>query len=264
MCWPPGVVAGLLPWWLTGWQVRHRQPSWAWAPLRVAGGVLIAAGVVVLVPAFVRFVAEGAGTPAPVTPTEHLVVGGLYRYVRNPMYLAVVATIVGQALALGQPALLGYAAAVGAAMAAFVHAYEEPTLHRQFGAQYQAYRRAVPAWWPRRKHRIGWKQLRRRFCDQGWRIASKGGVHRRIQRRCDPLPLPRQHHPDPLDPDTSSHRLTSGHGTWRARCSETTARRVRRAGTGRPTAERPQGVLSPTQLMETSRPHGLRPPVQPA
>jgi protein-S-isoprenylcysteine O-methyltransferase Ste14 len=147
----PGVVAGLVPWWLTGWQVRHPQPSWAWVPLRVAGGILIAAGVVVLVQAFVRFVAEGAGTPAPVAPTRHLVVGGLYRYVRNPMYLAVVATIVGQALVLAQPALLGYGVAVGAAMVAFVHGYEEPTLSLQFGEQYQAYRRAVPAWWPRRR-----------------------------------------------------------------------------------------------------------------
>jgi hypothetical protein len=66
------------------------------------------------------------------------------------MYLAVVAVIAGQALLLGQPALLLYATAVGLAMAVFVHGYEEPTLHRQFGAQYQAYRQAVPAWWPRR------------------------------------------------------------------------------------------------------------------
>jgi protein-S-isoprenylcysteine O-methyltransferase Ste14 len=146
----PGVVAGLVPWWLTGWRVREPLPSWAWAPLRVAGVALLAASAIVLVHAFARFVAEGAGTPAPVAPTQQLVVGGLYRYVRNPMYLAVMASIVGQALALGQPALLGYAAAVGAAMAAFVHGYEEPTLHRQFGAQYEAYRRAVPPWWPRR------------------------------------------------------------------------------------------------------------------
>ena len=96
---------------------------------------LLVAGVVVLVGAFVRFVTEGVGTPAPVAPTQRLVVGGLYRYVRNPMYLAVVATIVGQALALGQPALLGYAVAVGAAMVAFVHGYEEPALAGQFGAQ---------------------------------------------------------------------------------------------------------------------------------
>jgi protein-S-isoprenylcysteine O-methyltransferase Ste14 len=143
----PGVVAGLVPWWLTGWRARHPAPSWAWAPLRVAGLALLAGGVLVLVHAFVRFVVEGMGTPAPIAPTQRLVVGGPYRYVRNPMYLAVVAIVVGQALALGQPGLLGYAAAVGGAMAAFAHGYEEPTL-RRFGTQYQAYRRAVPAWGP--------------------------------------------------------------------------------------------------------------------
>lgn len=142
----PGVVAGLVPWWLTGWQLR--QPVPYWEPLRVAGAVLIAAGAVVLIRAFVQFVVEGIGTPAPVAPTERLVVGGLYRYVRNPMYLAVVATIVGQGLALGQPALLVYAAAVGAAQGVFVRLYEEPALRNQFGEQYEAYRRAVPAWWP--------------------------------------------------------------------------------------------------------------------
>jgi protein-S-isoprenylcysteine O-methyltransferase Ste14 len=146
----PGVVAGLIPWWLTGWRVRHPAPSWAWTPLRVTGVALLAAGTVVLVQAFVRFVVEGVGTPAPIAPTRQLVVGGPYRYVRNPMYLAVVAAIVGQALVLDQPGLLLYAAVVGGATAAFAHGYEEPTLHRHFGAQYEAYRRAVPAWWPRR------------------------------------------------------------------------------------------------------------------
>ena len=144
----PGVVAGLVPWWLTGWQVRS-LPGW-WLPLRLAGVVLLVAGTAVLVQAFARFVVEGLGTPAPVAPTRELVVGGLYRYVRNPMYLAVLAAIVGQALALGQLVLLPYAAVVAAAFAAFVHWYEEPTLARQFGDRYQAYRRAVPGWWPRR------------------------------------------------------------------------------------------------------------------
>jgi len=77
------------------------------------------------------------------------VIGGLYRYVRNPMYLAVVAAITGQALALGQPVLLSYAAAVWVTTAAFARWYEEPALARQFGAQYEAYRREVPAWRPR-------------------------------------------------------------------------------------------------------------------
>ena len=130
--------------------MRQPLPSWAWAPLRLAGVGLIAAGVVALVHAFVRFVQEGIGTPAPIAPTRYLVVGGLYRYVRNPMYLAVTAIIVGQALVLGRAGLLLYAVAVAGAMAAFAHGYEEPVLRRQFGAQYEAYRRAVPAWWPRR------------------------------------------------------------------------------------------------------------------
>jgi hypothetical protein len=80
----PCVVAGVIPWWLTGWEVRNVWP----VGVRVVGTALIAAGAVVLVQAFVRFVHEGLGTPAPVAPTETLVVGGLYRYVRNPIYVA--------------------------------------------------------------------------------------------------------------------------------------------------------------------------------
>ena len=144
----PGVVAGLVPWWLTGWRVREPLPYWL--PLRVAGSLLVAAGVGVLLHAFVRFVVEGLGTPAPLAPTERLVVGGLYRYVRNPMYLAVAAIIVGQALVLGRPSLFVYAAAFAVAVVAFVRWYEEPTLRRRFGEQYEEYRRAVPQWWPRR------------------------------------------------------------------------------------------------------------------
>jgi protein-S-isoprenylcysteine O-methyltransferase Ste14 len=140
----PGVVAGVIPWWLTGWESDD-----LWAPLRVLGAALIVAGAAVLLHAFARFVVEGLGTPAPVAPTERLVIGGLYRCVRNPMYLAVGATIVGQSLLLGQVGLLAYAAVFGAAVLAFVRLYEEPTLARRYGEQYEAYRRAVPGWWPR-------------------------------------------------------------------------------------------------------------------
>ncbi|HKA82840.1 MAG TPA: isoprenylcysteine carboxylmethyltransferase family protein [Acidimicrobiales bacterium] len=141
----PGVVAGAIPWLLTDW----RSGGSVAAPLRGLGVALVAAGAAVLVIAFARFVTEGSGTPAPVAPTESLVVGGLYRHVRNPMYLAVVTVIVGQALILGRPVLLAYAGAVWAAVAAFVRWYEEPTLARTFGSAYEDYRRAVPAWRPR-------------------------------------------------------------------------------------------------------------------
>jgi protein-S-isoprenylcysteine O-methyltransferase Ste14 len=140
----PGVVAGLVPWLLTDWD--SNDPPLA---LQLAGGALIAAGSAVLLNAFARFVIEGVGTPAPVAPTEHLVAGGLYRHVRNPMYVAVAATIVGQAVLLGRPALLLYALAFVAVVAAFVHGYEEPVLSERFGAEYDTYRRNVPAWWPR-------------------------------------------------------------------------------------------------------------------
>jgi protein-S-isoprenylcysteine O-methyltransferase Ste14 len=119
--------------------------------VRVLGIAVAAGGVVVLVDAFSRFVREGTGTPAPVAPPDHLVVGGLYRHVRNPMYLAVLAIIVGQAMALPSVVLVPYAAVVFIAVAMFVVCYEEPHLRRQFGGEYQAYRRAVPRWWPRRK-----------------------------------------------------------------------------------------------------------------
>lgn len=144
----PGVVAGLVPWWLTGWRSRDPLPLWVGA--RVVGIALIATGLVVLVQAFARFVGEGLGTPAPLAPPQHLVIGGLYRYVRNPMYLAVLAIVVGQAFALGQLGLLVYAGVVAVAFILFVRAYEEPNLQGRFGAAYDAYRRAVPGWWPRR------------------------------------------------------------------------------------------------------------------
>ena len=143
----PGTVVGLVPWLLTRWQVR--EPTQYWWSLRMIGALLLAAGLVFVVQAFVRFVVEGMGTPAPVAPTRYLVVGGVYRYVRNPMYLALLAVIIGQALLLGQVVLLAYAALNFAVVATFVRLYEEPTLLRQFGAEYEAYRRAVPAWWPR-------------------------------------------------------------------------------------------------------------------
>ena len=144
----PGAVAGLVPWLLTGWE-SSGPPAW----LAVLGTALIVAGAGVLLHAFARFVVEGRGTPAPVAPTDRLVVGGLYRYVRNPMYVAVGATIVGQAMLLGRPWLLAYAVAFWAVVAAFVRGYEEPTLLARYGEEYAGYRRAVPAWWPRLRPR---------------------------------------------------------------------------------------------------------------
>src|SRR4051794_3896014 len=120
-------------------------PAWA----RAVGGAVTFVAAVLLIHSFARFVIEGSGTPAPPAPTERLVVGGLYRYVRNPMYLAVLSAILGQALLLGQAVLVPYAVVVLVAVVSFVRLYEEPTLRERFGPDCDSYRASVPGWFPR-------------------------------------------------------------------------------------------------------------------
>jgi protein-S-isoprenylcysteine O-methyltransferase Ste14 len=141
----PGTMAGLVPWLITGWD----READGLGPAALAGGLLVVLGVVAVVTCFVRFVTEGRGTPAPVAPTEELVVGGLYRYVRNPMYLAVASVIAGQALLFGSAGVVLWLVVFLAAVVSFVKGYEEPQLTEQFGESYERYRRAVPGWWPR-------------------------------------------------------------------------------------------------------------------
>jgi protein-S-isoprenylcysteine O-methyltransferase Ste14 len=139
----PGGTAGLVPWLITGWD----DPQGGL--LGAAGVLLLVAGAAVVVFCFVRFVSEGRGTPAPVAPTESLVVGGLYRYVRNPMYVGVAWAIAGQALLFRSGGVVVWLGLFLAAVVSFVKGYEEPTLAAQFGDQYTRYRAAVPGWWPR-------------------------------------------------------------------------------------------------------------------
>ena len=141
----PGVMGGLVPYWFSdGW-----NGSGAPLALQVAGAALLFAGLGVLAHTVISFAVEGLGTPFPAAPTENLVVGGLYRYVRNPMYLGVIACILGQAAILGRAILPVYAAIFWVIVASFVRFYEEPTLLGKYGEQYAAYRRAVRGWWPR-------------------------------------------------------------------------------------------------------------------
>lgn len=142
----PCVVAGVLPWLILD---RYRLPLSANLAFVAAGWLLIGVAIVALLHSFARFALEGMGTPAPVAPTEKLVVGGIYRHVRNPMYVAVLSIIAGQALLFASWDLLLYGVVIAAAMASFVHFYEEPTLSRRYGTEYDAYRHAVPGWLPR-------------------------------------------------------------------------------------------------------------------
>jgi protein-S-isoprenylcysteine O-methyltransferase Ste14 len=143
----PGTVAGLVPWWISRWQLQ--APLLGLSAFRVIGALFVAAGIPVLLDSFLRFALQGLGTPAPVFPTRHLVVTGLYRYVRNPMYVAVVAVILGQGLIFGNARVLGYGAVVWLVFHLFVLGYEEPVLRRSFGAEYETFRANVRRWLPR-------------------------------------------------------------------------------------------------------------------
>lgn len=142
----PLVLAGFVPWWVTQWEFR---PAFFGVDLTRLGGILIIVGVPGVVDSFARFALEGLGTPAPIAPPQKLVVTGLYRYVRNPIYIAVVAVIFGQAFLFGDWRLLWY----GALLCLFFHVWvvviEEPTLKQTFGTEYESFRTNVPRWIPR-------------------------------------------------------------------------------------------------------------------
>ena len=143
----PATVAGWVPWWISGW--RFVPLGAGWLPVRILGGLLIAAGGIVLLDSFARFALQGLGTPAPVFPTRHLVVTGWYRYVRNPMYVAVASVVVGQGLLFGNLWVLAYSGVLWLGFHLFVLTYEEPMLLATFAREYEEFRAAVPRWIPR-------------------------------------------------------------------------------------------------------------------
>lgn len=143
----PGTVAGLLPWAITGWSFE--PPLFDSDATRFAGAALLFAALDIVIDSFARFAVIGRGTPAPTNPTRTLVVGGYYRHVRNPMYVAVVTAVIGQAIFFASMDLGVYAALVWIVFHAFVVLYEEPTLARAFPEAFHTYRANVPRWIPR-------------------------------------------------------------------------------------------------------------------
>src|SRR5579872_1110859 len=143
----PAMLAGVIPWSITHWEFR--PPFLAAEATRLAGLAFIIAGLPGLLDSFARFALQGLGTPAPIAPPRNLVVSGLYRYVRNPIYVALVAIILGQGVLMGDWRLIVYGALLWLFFHVAVAAYEEPTLEQTFGRKYEAFRAAVPRWIPR-------------------------------------------------------------------------------------------------------------------
>jgi len=143
----PGTLAAYVPWTFTRWNLA--PPLLGFLAFRVIGAGLIALGLPVLLDSFARFAIQGLGTPAPIAPPKHLVVTGLYRYVRNPMYVAVASLIFGQGLLFGSAGVLEYGMVVWLGFHLFVLAYEEPTLRAEFGDEYEEFCANVRRWLPR-------------------------------------------------------------------------------------------------------------------
>ncbi len=145
----PGTVAGYLPWW-----IARDRPLASGAAL-AAGIALLALGGAIYAWCVWDFATFGRGTPAPIDAPRRLVVRGLYRYTRNPMYVGVFTVVLGQAALFRSMGLLVYAVAVAMCFHLFVTAYEEPHLADEFGSAYETYRSRVPRWLPRLRGQTG-------------------------------------------------------------------------------------------------------------
>ena len=140
----PTIVAGLVPWLLTRWEADDPPTA-----LQILGAALIMAGGGLVLETTARFALQGRGTPAPFAAPDRFVARGSYRVVRNPMYVGVLALIVGQALLLGREVLLLWAGVAALLFHLFVVLHEEPELRNRFGTEYEDYRRRVGRWVPR-------------------------------------------------------------------------------------------------------------------
>lgn len=142
----PGFFAGYVPWRFFG---LGRVDISARSPATLLGLLSIGLGVALLAACILEFARSGRGTLSPIDPPRRLVVRGLYRYVRNPMYLSVTTIVLGEALLTRSPALGVYWALWFLGANLFVIGYEEPTLRRRFGASYDEYTQQVGRWFPK-------------------------------------------------------------------------------------------------------------------
>jgi protein-S-isoprenylcysteine O-methyltransferase Ste14 len=141
----PGILLVLIPWMITSFRLPLVQPLWQ----TCLAALLIAIGLVPLLESIVRFIVVGRGTLVPAAPPQHLVVSGLYRFVRNPMYFGVLTALGGEALLFQSVDLLETFLIVALGFHLFVYLYEEPKLTRTFGDEYLRYRWHVRRWIPR-------------------------------------------------------------------------------------------------------------------
>ena len=140
----PGIVVGLIPYFIV---TRSQAKSLATLHTTHYLGLLaMLVGLIVVLSCVFGFIKHGKGTLSPADPTQRLVIKGLYRYSRNPMYVGVLLLLLGEALLFGSAMLLLYMLLVGIGFHLFVVYVEEPRLRKDFGEQYKVYCQKVRRW----------------------------------------------------------------------------------------------------------------------
>ena len=141
----PGIVAGLIPCWIIGGDIN--VIIFEFEKLHQLVGVfLFIAGFIIMTWCIVNFAVKGRGTLSPITPTKKLVVSGLYRFSRNPMYIGVMLLLIGETLFFSSRSLCLYSFIVFVGFNIFIIAREEPRLKKDFGDDYDIYRKKVRRW----------------------------------------------------------------------------------------------------------------------
>ena len=140
----PGTVTVLIPYCIVTWDRPLAMPELSL--LTVAGGMLVIVGFATYASCAWNFGRHGRGTPAPIDPPKTLVVRGLYRFTRNPMYIGVLSVLIGESALFRSAPLVAFATVMFLCFQSFIVLYEEPKLHSLFGASYDEYRRTVPRW----------------------------------------------------------------------------------------------------------------------
>ena len=142
----PGSVTILVPYWLLS---LRSVPPLELGLFRYFGSLPILIGAAIYFWCAWDFTFAGRGTPAPIDPPKELVVRGLYRYVRNPMYVGILLILLGEAILFASQSLFTYVVVIVVIFFLVVMIYEEPTLKHKFGESYRRYCRDVPRWIPR-------------------------------------------------------------------------------------------------------------------
>lgn len=141
----PGIVAGLIPFLIVRGDLK-RILTLPWTVVQYSGVIVFLIGTFIMIHCIIKFAIDGRGTLSPADPTKSLVISGLYKYSRNPMYLGVMSILIGETLFTYNFYLFLYSCMIFLVFNLFIEFLEEPRLKKDFGKEYENYKKRVKRW----------------------------------------------------------------------------------------------------------------------